>query len=109
MVDAAATASEADSGSNGLFPGRVWCWHAHHDVRRRGEAGHASLVDLVEARSADLLGEHEAHPSQDLQVVFGGDTRYGAKGTEYGGYKVPEGDLLIKAPDRAFLWLTYFF
>jgi hypothetical protein len=47
--------------------------------------------------------------AEDVQITFGGNICYGRRGTEYGGFKVPGTNLLNKAPDSAFLWLTYFF
>jgi hypothetical protein len=47
--------------------------------------------------------------TQNVQVTFGGNIYYGATGTEYGGFEIPDTDLLMKPRDSAFLWLTYFF
>lgn len=47
--------------------------------------------------------------AEDLQITFGGNIYYGRRGTEYGGFTIPGTTFLYKAPDRAFLWLTYFF
>jgi hypothetical protein len=46
---------------------------------------------------------------ENLQLTCGGNIYYGATGTEYGGYKIPGIDYLMRPPDNAFLWLTYFF
>ncbi len=47
--------------------------------------------------------------TQNVQVTFGGNIYYGAPGTEYGGFEIPDTDLLIEPQDSAFLWLSYFF
>ena len=31
------------------------------------------------------------------------------EGTEFGGIEIPFTDLLIKSPNSAFIWLTYYF
>ncbi len=46
---------------------------------------------------------------ENVQLTFGGNIYYGATNTEYGGYKIWGTDYLIKPPDNAFLWLTYYF
>ncbi|OEU77005.1 MAG: hypothetical protein BA872_07970 [Desulfobacterales bacterium C00003060] len=47
--------------------------------------------------------------AQDAQMTLGGVIYYGSQGTEFGGFQAPGTDFLNKAPDSAFLWLTYFF
>jgi hypothetical protein len=47
--------------------------------------------------------------TEDLQATFGGNIFYGGKGTEYGGFKIPGTGLTNKPPNRAYLWLTYYF
>ena len=47
--------------------------------------------------------------TQDVQLTFGGNVFYGAKDTEFGGFRIPDTDLLNKPSDSGFLWLTYFF
>jgi hypothetical protein len=46
---------------------------------------------------------------EDIQITLGGSIVYGGNDTEYGGFEIPGTDFLIKAPDRAFLWVNYFF
>ncbi len=46
---------------------------------------------------------------ENFQLTCGGNIYYGETGTEYGGFKIPGTDYLVKPPDRAFLWITYFF
>ncbi|GAF82331.1 unnamed protein product, partial [marine sediment metagenome] len=47
--------------------------------------------------------------SEDTQITLGGNIYYGRRGTEYGGFKIPNTNYLTKPSDSAFLWLTYFF
>jgi hypothetical protein len=47
--------------------------------------------------------------TQNLQMTLGGNLYYGETGTEFGGVKIPETDLLMKPGDSAFLWLSYYF
>ena len=47
--------------------------------------------------------------AQDVRITLGGNICYGAKGTEYGGFKIPGTDLFNKPPDSAYVWLTWFF
>jgi hypothetical protein len=47
--------------------------------------------------------------AQNVEVTFGGNIYYGQKGTEYGGFLIPETNLFYKPSDNVFLWLTYFF
>ena len=47
--------------------------------------------------------------TQAIQITFGGTIYYGGRGTEYGGFRIPGTNFLNKAPDSAFLWLTYFY
>lgn len=47
--------------------------------------------------------------AEDVQITLGGNKYYGQRDTEYGGFKIPGTDLLNKAPDSAFLWVTFFF
>jgi hypothetical protein len=46
---------------------------------------------------------------EDVQITCGGNMYYGRKGTEYGGFKIPGTNLTNKAPDSAFIWMTYFY
>ena len=47
--------------------------------------------------------------AEAIQMTFGGTIYYGGRGTEYGGFKIPGTNFHNKAPDSAFLWLTYFY
>jgi len=47
--------------------------------------------------------------TQNLQLTGGVNIYYGAKGTEFGGFKAPQTDLIINCPDNVYIWLTYFF
>jgi len=47
--------------------------------------------------------------AEEIQITLGANKYYGRRETEYGGFKIPGTTLLNKAPDCAFLWLTYFF
>jgi hypothetical protein len=47
--------------------------------------------------------------SQNVQITAGGNIFWGEPGTEYGGFPVPGTNLVDKAPDNIFLWLTYYF
>jgi hypothetical protein len=46
---------------------------------------------------------------EDVQITFGGNMYYGRRGTEYGGFKIPGTHLMNRAPDSAFIWMTYFY
>lgn len=47
--------------------------------------------------------------SQNLQLTGGVNVFYGAKGTEYGGFRLPGTDLRTKSPNNAYLWLSWYF
>jgi hypothetical protein len=47
--------------------------------------------------------------AEAIQITLGGNLHYGRRGTEYGGFQIPGTNLLHKAPNSAFLWLSYFF
>jgi hypothetical protein len=46
---------------------------------------------------------------ENVQLTCGANIYYGGIDTEYGGFKTSQTDFLIKHPDNAFIWLTYFF
>lgn len=46
---------------------------------------------------------------ENIQLTLGGNIYYGKRGTELGGFNMPETDFLYKSPDSAYIWLTYFF
>jgi hypothetical protein len=45
----------------------------------------------------------------NLQITLGGSFYYGGSETEFGGFTIPGTSFLQKAPNRAFLWATYYF
>jgi len=47
--------------------------------------------------------------TQNLQMTFGLNFTWGAKGTEFGGFTIPGTDLLSRSPNNAYTWLTYYF
>jgi hypothetical protein len=47
--------------------------------------------------------------TQNLELTFGGNVFWGAKDTEYGGFKIPGFPLSTNPSDRAFIWLSYYF
>jgi hypothetical protein len=47
--------------------------------------------------------------AQDFELTVGANISYGEDGTEFGGIEIPFTDLIIKAPDSAFIWLSYYF
>jgi hypothetical protein len=47
--------------------------------------------------------------TQDLQFTCGGNLFYGGQDTEYGGFRIPPTDILIKSPVSAYMWLAYYF
>jgi hypothetical protein len=47
--------------------------------------------------------------AKNFQITFGGNLFFGADDTEFGGFKLPDTDLLITTPTSAYLWLTYYF
>jgi hypothetical protein len=47
--------------------------------------------------------------TQDIQFTCGGNIFYGGGDTEYGGFRIPPTDILIKSPDSAYMWLAYYF
>ena len=46
--------------------------------------------------------------TQDLQFTCGGNIFYGGRDTEYGGFRIPPTDILIKSPASAYMWLAYY-
>ncbi len=46
---------------------------------------------------------------QNFQIIFGGNVSYGANGTEFGGFPLPDSDFQRIPSDSAFLWFFYFF
>ena len=47
--------------------------------------------------------------TQNLQMTFGVNFTWGAKGTEFGGFTIPGTDLLSRSPNNAYAWLSYYF
>ncbi len=47
--------------------------------------------------------------TQNLQFTCGGNIFYGGRDTEYGGFTISPGDIPIKTPDSAYMWLSYYF
>jgi hypothetical protein len=47
--------------------------------------------------------------TQNLEMTGGLNLYYGAKGTEFGGFKLPGTDLRNKGSDNAYLWFVYYF
>jgi len=47
--------------------------------------------------------------AENFQLTFGTNIGYGGEGTEFGGFKAPQTDFIIKSPDNAYVWVTYFF
>ncbi len=47
--------------------------------------------------------------TEEIQCTLGGNIYYGSSETEFGGFNMPGADYSYKAPDNAYLWLTYFF
>lgn len=47
--------------------------------------------------------------AENFQLTFGTNIAYGGEGTEFGGFKAPQTDFIIKSPDSAYVWVTYFF
>jgi len=46
---------------------------------------------------------------ENLQLTCGANVYYGKAGTEFGGFKILQTDLLSRPSDNTFLWLTCFF
>jgi hypothetical protein len=47
--------------------------------------------------------------AQNLQLIFGANIAYGAKDTEFGGYKIPDTDIRTRPADNVYAWLIYYF
>ena len=47
--------------------------------------------------------------AENFQLTFGTNLAYGGEGTEFGGFKAPQSDFIIKSPDNAYIWATYYF
>jgi len=47
--------------------------------------------------------------AQNVQITFGGNIAYGARGSEFGGVEIPHSSLINKAPNNVFVWLTRYF
>lgn len=46
---------------------------------------------------------------EDVQITLGGTILLGERGTEFGGFTLLGTNLLLKQPNSAFLWMSYFF
>lgn len=46
---------------------------------------------------------------ENFQLTFAANISYGGIETEFGGFKAPEIDQVIKSPDNVSMWLTYYF
>jgi len=66
-------------------------------------------INNVEDPSGTLQPYATWDITQNLQLTGGVNVSYGAKGTEYGGFKLPGSDIRTKSPDNAYLWLLYYF
>jgi len=47
--------------------------------------------------------------TQNLQMLVGANVAYGAKGSEFGGFRIPGTDLRNKVPPSVYLWFNYYF
>jgi hypothetical protein len=68
-----------------------------------------STINNVEDPSGILQPRLTWDIMQDLQFTFGGNMFYGSDETEYGGFRMPSTDKLIKTPDNFYIWIAYYF
>jgi hypothetical protein len=47
--------------------------------------------------------------AQDIQITFGENIFYGGNETEFGGFTIPGTHLQSEAPDRLYVWVSYYF
>lgn len=45
----------------------------------------------------------------NLQLTCGGNFYYGGDGSEYGGFRIPQTDIYHQAPQKLFVWGSYYF
>ncbi|MDY6951811.1 MAG: hypothetical protein SWE60_09875 [Thermodesulfobacteriota bacterium] len=70
---------------------------------------YVTIINNLEDPSGTLQPRAVWDMTQNVQITFGGNVYYGAKGTEYGGFKMPGTDFLNKPLAGGFLWFSYFF
>jgi len=46
---------------------------------------------------------------ENLQLMLGATISVGETGSEFGGIRLPESDVVLRNPDRAYIWITYYF
>lgn len=47
--------------------------------------------------------------TSDLQLTLGANLYYGGNGSEYGGFRLPGTDYRNQAPQKLFVWGSYYF
>ena len=71
--------------------------------------GHLTIIHNSADSSGILIPRVVGDIRQNVQITFGGQHYYGANGTEFGGFRIPQTDLHCMPSDNAFVWLTMFF
>jgi hypothetical protein len=70
---------------------------------------HLTVINNIKDPSGIIQPRAVWDISQNLQITAGANLYYGTKGTEFGGFEIPQTDLLATPPDAAYLWFTRFF
>ncbi|MEA2013931.1 MAG: hypothetical protein U9N38_01270 [Thermodesulfobacteriota bacterium] len=68
-----------------------------------------TVIDNMDDSSGILQPRITWDITQSLQITCGGNIFCGGRDTEYGGFKIPPSDTLIKTPDSAYIWLAWYF
>lgn len=66
-------------------------------------------INNIEDPSGILQPRAVYEIAQNLQFTLGANVTYGAKGTEFGGYKIPGTDIQTRSANNVYAWLTYYF
>jgi hypothetical protein len=70
---------------------------------------YVTLINNLEDPSGILQPRLTWSALDDLQITLGGSVYYGGSESEFGGFTIPGTAFKQKAPQRAFLWMTYYF
>jgi len=46
---------------------------------------------------------------ENLQLILGATIYIGETGSEFGGIRLPDSNITLRNPDRAYIWITYYF
>ncbi len=70
---------------------------------------YATVINNMNDPSGIIQPRAVINITENTEARIGGNIYYGSKGTEFGGFNIPDTDLYNKTPNDFFIWLFYFF